>query len=191
MDRSWSRIEEIDHTGLQRILRSDDHQSFVLNQLLENLRAMAQVIDGCPNVRANSLIDERLRIVSQLRSQQALHGGTHPVHDRMKIRRLRRRGFAQLLERGKDGSALRVPEHHDEARAVTRRREFNAANLRGSDDVAGDTNHEEITESLIEDYFRRYPGVRTAEYYGERILRGRQLGAPVVGEWGGATDAGC
>jgi hypothetical protein len=90
-------------------------------------------------------------------------------------RRLIRRRPPHLLERGEDGAASGVAEHHDEARAGASRRELDAADLRRRHDVAGHADDEQIAEPLIEHDLRRHAGVGTAENDGERFLIGRGL----------------
>ena len=76
----------------------------------------------------------------------------------------------QLFQRREDGAALRVSEHDDEPRAEPRRRELDAAHLRRCDDVAGNADHEQIAETLIEDDFGRHARIGTAEDDRERHL---------------------
>ena len=81
----------------------------------------------------------------------------------------------QLLERREDRAALRVPEHHDEPRAEALGGELDAADLRRRDDVAGDADHEQVAEALVEDDLGGHARVRAAEDDGERLLPGGEL----------------
>ena len=56
------------------------------------------------------------------------------------------------------------------------RRELNAADLGRCDDVAGDSNDEEVAEALVEDQFRGDAGIRTTEDDCERLLSRHQRG---------------
>src|ERR1051325_3174335 len=56
--------------------------------------------------------------------------------------------------------------------------ELDAADLRGSDDIAGDADHEQVAEPLVEDDLRRDPRIGAAEHDRERLLAVRELGAP-------------
>src|SRR6516162_6466457 len=73
-----------------------------------------------------------------------------------------------------------MTEYHHEARAESRSRKFDTADLRGRDDVAGHADDEQVAESLVEDDLRRHPCIRAAEHDGERLLcgGGGQLTAP-------------
>ena len=46
-------VEELDDAGLQRVLGADDAEPLVLDQLLEDLRPVAQVVDRGADVGAN------------------------------------------------------------------------------------------------------------------------------------------
>jgi len=47
--------------------------------------------------------------------------------------------------------------------------------LRWRDDIAGDANHEQVAQTLVEDNLGRYPRVRAAQNDGEGKLLGRQF----------------
>src|SRR5579862_8493200 len=84
----------------------------------------------------------------------------------------------QLLDRRQNRAAARVPQHHDQPRAERLGRELDAANLGWRDDVARDSNHEQIAEALVEHDFGRYAGVGAAQDDREgRLLEG-ELDAP-------------
>jgi hypothetical protein len=63
-----------------------------------------------------------------------------------------------------------MPKDHDESRVKTCSSELDAADLGGRDDVACDSNDEEVAQSLIEDDLRWDPRVRTSEDDRERTL---------------------
>ena len=67
---------------------------------------------------------------------------------------------------------------HDDDQSGTEsgRRELNAAYLGRCDDVAGDSNDEEVAEALVEDQFRGDAGIRTTEDDCERLLSRDQRG---------------
>ena len=79
-----------------------------------------------------------------------------------------------------------MSEHHDQPRTEAGGGELDAADLRRSDDVAGDADDEQIAEPLIEDDFRRHPRVRATEDDRERLLR---RGEPVVMDMAGPPAA--
>src|SRR5262249_56108726 len=75
-------IEEGNHTGLERVLRTDHEQPVVLDELLEQLRAVAQVIGRHADVGAHGLLLQSLP-VARWRSvlEQALDGRADAVDD--------------------------------------------------------------------------------------------------------------
>ena len=115
------------------------------------------------------------RIVPQFGRQQGLHGGPDALHDRAQVARLVLGRPLELFDRGLHRAALRVPEHDHQPRAEARRRELDAADLRGGDNVAGDADDEQIAEALVEDNLRRHARVRASEDDRERLLRRWQL----------------
>jgi len=75
---------------------------------------------------------------------------------------------------------LRVAKDDNQARAIPSGGEFDAADLRRSDDVACDANDEEVPQTLIEHDLRRDARIRTSEDDRERLLPGGKLDAPGV-----------
>ena len=61
--------------------------------------------------------------------------------------------------------------------AEPRRGELDAANLRGSNDVAGDADDKQVAQTLIEDHLCRDSRIGTPEDDGELLLTCRQLAA--------------
>src|ERR1700681_473355 len=84
----------------------------------------------------------------------------------------------QLCERRPNGAALRMPQHAHQPGSESGNREFDAADLGRSHDVAGDANDEQITQSLIEYNLRGHPGIRATENDREGLLILRQFQAP-------------
>ncbi len=84
---------------------------------------------------------------------------------------------AQFFQRGQDNSTIRVSQHHDESCAEPFRGELDAADLRGSHDVSGNTDHEQIPKALIEDDLRWHSRIGASEDNGERFLARCQLAA--------------
>src|SRR5207302_8738712 len=82
----------------------------------------------------------------------------------------------QFLQRGDDGTTLRMAHYDDQSSIKSCRRELNAADLRWSDDVAGDSNDEEVAEALVKDQFRGDAGIRATEDDRERLLSRDQRG---------------
>jgi hypothetical protein len=67
-----------------------------------------------------------------------------------------------------------MTQHDDQTCPKLFGREFNAADLGRSDDVAGDPNDEQIAQALVEDDLDGYTRIGTSENGRERLLaRGR------------------
>ena len=145
-----SRVEELDHARLQRILGAHDDQAIVLDQLLEDLRAVAQVIYGGADIGPNCLCDQCISIVSEVGREELLDRRAHPIDDRPQVARLIFCRCPQLFDGGQNRPALRVAKDDNQACAIPSGGEFDAADLRRSDDVACDANDEEVPQALIE-----------------------------------------
>src|SRR6185295_8094202 len=154
-----------------------DEQALAGDQLFEDVGAMPEVAGGRPNIRADGVIDERGRIMSQLRGKQRLDRGPHAVDDRAQVARLFLARATELVERGDDSAAAGVPKHYDEASVEALGCEFHAADLRRRHDVAGHADHEQVAQALIEHELRGHTGVGAAEDDRERLLPLRELGA--------------
>ena len=102
--------------------------------------------------------------------EQGFDGRTHPIHDGPQVRRLAFGRTTELFQGGEYGAAIRVTENNHELRAETLGRELNASYLRGSDNVSGHPDDEEVPETLIENDLRRRARVRTTEDDGKGIL---------------------
>ena len=95
-----------------------------------------------------------------------------------------------LLDRGDDGAALRVTHHDHQSGTVALRRELNAADLGRSDDVAGNSNHEQVTEALVEDDLGGDPAVGASEVDERPVpARARLNGVPLKRERPPASSA--
>ena len=86
-------------------------------------------------------------------------------------------GPAQALQRAEDRAAVRVAEHDDQRRAELLGRKLDASQLRGSDDVAGDPDDEQVAEILVEHDLDRHARVGAAEDDREGLLLEIGLGA--------------
>src|SRR3981081_3390620 len=84
----------------------------------------------------------------------------------------------QLLQSRFNGAALSVSQHDHQASTELLGGELDTADQGRSDDVAGDTNDEQITQALIEDDFDGHPRIGTAEYGRERLLTRSQFETP-------------
>ena len=152
------------------------------------LRPVPQVVRRGAHVGAHRLAQEALRVELAVGRQQALHRGPDAVHDRAHVARVRAVGAPQLLQRGDDGAALRVAQHHDQAGAEAVGRELHAADLRGSHHVPGHADHEQVPQPLVEDDLGRHARIGAAQDDRRGLLARHQLGAPH--EAGEAVAAG-
>jgi hypothetical protein len=68
-----------------------------------------------------------------------------------------------------------VTEYDDQSRAESLGCELDASDLRRRDDVTGNPDDEEVSESLIEHQLGGHARIGAAEYDGERLLRSGEL----------------
>lgn len=102
------------------------------------------------NVGPDRVSGQRIEILAQVGLQQPRDGGPHPVHDCPEVPGVIVRRLAQVFDGRRNGPALGVTKHHHKTRTVARSRKLHAADLRGSDDVAGHADDEQIPQTLIE-----------------------------------------
>lgn len=163
-------IEELNYASLQRILSADDEQTIVPNQLFEQLRTVSQVVCGGADVGSNRLLHQSIQIVPEVGREQSLNGGPHAVNDRPQVAGLVFCRPLKLFDGGQDCPALGVAEDYHQPRAETRAGKLDAADLRGSNDVSGNTNNKQVPQALIKHDFGRNARIRTPEDDRERLL---------------------
>ena len=164
-------VEEVDDTGFKGVLGADDPEAFVLNELFEQRRAVPEMVGRGPDVCANGLTDEGVGIVGEGGVEKWLQGWTYAIDDGAQISGvLNLYGTLKTLESREDGAATGVTEDDNEASVKPGGRELDAADLRRSDDVAGDTDNEQVAEALVKDELGRNPGIRASQDDGERLL---------------------
>ena len=168
-------LEEIDDPGLQRVFGTDDQKSIVLDVFLEDVRSPPQLVGGSTNVGSNGVLRQCIVVVSEFWRQQFLDRWPNAVDDRTQIARLVFCRPPKFFQGCLDSPALSVAQNYDEPCPEPLRGEFDAADLRRSDDVAGNTDHEQVTKALIKDDLYGHPGVRTAENDGKRFLANCRL----------------
>ena len=78
-------VKKFDNTRLQRILRTDDEQTFLLNQLFENFRPVAQMIRGRTYISPNGERHQRIVTMSKFCREQWLNRWPDTVNDRVEI----------------------------------------------------------------------------------------------------------
>ena len=110
------------------------------------------------------------QVVLQVGREQILDRRTNQIDDGAQVPGLVFLGPLQLLQGCLDGAAVRMPEDHHESRSELFGGELDAADLRRGDDVAGDADHEQIAEPLIEDDFHGHARIGTAKNDRERLL---------------------
>ena len=114
--------------------------------------------------------------------EQPFHRWTNAVHDRSKIPGLLLPRSHEFFQRGKNSSASRVTQHHNERCAEPFRGELHAADLRGSDDVSGNADDEEIPQALVEHDLCWDARVGASENDGEWLLAFGELTPPRLGD---------
>jgi hypothetical protein len=103
------------------------------------------MVDRHADVRAHRVTDEIVGTLLPPPREQRLDRWADAIDDRPEVAGLIRRPALQFFERGKDGTALRVPHDDDEPRPVARCGKLDAPDLRGRDDVPCHSDDEEIT----------------------------------------------
>src|SRR6266404_7823882 len=122
------------------------------------------------DVGANRVMDEGIGVTGEWGVEKRLERRTYAVDDGAQVSRiLKRRGALKTFEGSEDDPATGVTEDDNKASVKPGRRELHAADLRRSDDVAGDTDDEEVAEALVEDELGRDPGIRASQHDGERL----------------------
>jgi hypothetical protein len=184
-------IEEIDHTGLQRILRTNDQQAFLLNHPLQDGRSMSQVAGRDPDVCQDRLAGQGFVIMPEVSREQSLDRWPDSINDRAQVPRLSQVRLLQLFQGRLDRATPGMPQDNNQAGAEPLRRKLHTADLRGGHDVAGYPDDEEVTQSLIENNFDRHAGVRASQDDGERLLAGHEITQPcLTSQRVAAPDAG-
>ena len=104
-----ANIKKINLAGFEGIFGTDDEQALVLDELLKNLRAVAQLVHRHANIRSAGLANQLIRTVAESGRQERFDGWANPVDDRAQVFRLIKQRALQLIDRRRDRSALRVP----------------------------------------------------------------------------------
>ncbi len=111
---------------------------------------MSKIARRDPDVCADGVTRQCIPIVPEVRRQQSFHRRPDAIDDRAQVTRRPLRYVLKVVERGLDRAATGMTEYDDEPRAESLRGEFDAAHLRGRDDVSGHADHEQIAQTLIE-----------------------------------------
>ena len=72
-------VEEVNYARLQRVLRTDNEKSLILDQLLQNLRPVTQMIHRSADIGAHRLLDERVGIGPDVAGEDGFDRRAHPV----------------------------------------------------------------------------------------------------------------
>src|SRR6267142_695674 len=129
------------------------------------------------DVRAGRLLNQRVRIPGHRCPKQWLDRRPDAVDNGSEIGRFMALRLAQLIQRGLDRPALRMPQDHREPGLEALGGELDAAHLGRRHDVARDANDEEVTEALPKDQLGGNAGVGATEDDGEGLLpRARATG---------------
>lgn len=185
LDGGDRAVEELNDAGFKGVLGAYYREAIVLNELFEELRPVPEVIDRGANVGANCMLDEAVGVAGDGRVEQGLERRPNSIHDRAEITRaLMAYGIVKTLEGGQNGTAAGVSKDDNKTGVESGSRELDAADLRGGDDVAGDTDDEEIPEALVEDEFGGDPRIGTTQDDSERLLGCCELDAASLAETG-------
>lgn len=131
---------------------------------------MPQSLYGCPDIGMYCSRGQRVIVTAVVGFEYRFNRRTYPVEDRAQVRRRVRLVAGQFPECRHDRAAIRVPKYDDELRAKLLGCVFDAADLRGRNDVAGNTNDKQVAEALVKNRLDRDPGVGAGEYDGKRTL---------------------
>ena len=184
LERDPLAVEEIHDAGFERVLRPDDEHTLLADQLLEHRRAVPQMIDGRADVGPHCLLHELLHVLPRGACQQSFHRRPHSVHDGVQVGRLALARHAQLFDRRTDGPTLRVPQHDRQPGPEACGCELHTADLRRRHDIAGDANHEQIAQALIEHDLRGHARIGAPQDDRKGLLPRGQLGAARVTDEG-------
>jgi hypothetical protein len=142
-----------------------------LNELFEQLRTVPEMVDRGTDVGANCVMDEDVGVVGEGGIEKGLERWTYSLDDGAQVSRvLKRRGTLKTFKGSEDGTASGVAEDDNKTSVKPGSRELDAADLRGSDDVAGDTDNEEVAEALVEDELGWDPRIGASQDDGEWLL---------------------
>src|SRR5580704_2902813 len=83
LTRGRQSIEEINHTGLQRVLGANHQEPGFLNELLDDIRAVPQILHRRADVGANRSTAQGMQIMLKIRRQQAFDGRPYQIDDGM------------------------------------------------------------------------------------------------------------
>ena len=119
--------------------------AFALTPTTYTLTTLTQLRYDLRKMKAHGVIQR-----DGTRYAYRLDGRPNTVNDRTQVPRLVFRWLLKLIEGSQNGSALGMPQHNDQPCAEPRRRELDAADLRGSNDVSGNANDKQIAQTLVE-----------------------------------------
>src|SRR5690606_6848436 len=137
-------VEEVHEARFQIALRSDDEEAVVQHAVLQERRAVAELVGGGSHVRAYGDLLEARAVFQQLRLRQVGPRRANALDDGLQVPRRWVLRLEDRVDGRLDGAAVAVSHDDDEARAEMLDGEFDAPDLRGRDDVAGDPDDEEI-----------------------------------------------
>ena len=110
-------------------------------------------IDVCPY----GVLYEGAQVVSKFGLHHFFDRRTDAIDDRSEIARLTTAGLQEFFQSRADRTAFRMSKNDYEPGAIAGSSELDAADLRGRNDIACNTNDKEIAYPLIENDLGRYP----------------------------------
>jgi hypothetical protein len=185
--RGGEAVKELHKAGFQGVFGANDQEAGVLDEVLDDGRAMAEVVGSGADVGTDGLVEESVGVGLEAGGQEAGDGGADALDDGAQIGRLALGGPLELLESSRDRAAARMAQDDDQPRAKLLGGKLDAADLRRRDDVPGDADDKQVAQTLVKYHLNRHTRVGTAEDDGKRLLAGRQLAEASLPDEGGAV----
>lgn len=145
-------VEKVDDAGFNAVLGTENRELVPANQLLEKSAAMAQVIGRSKDVGAYGVIPDLIMLTGALRAgDESLDVGADTSDDGLDVFGRDRFLSIYRIKRRLDRAALGVS--HDDDQLGLRRGggELDASHLRRRDDIARDSDDEEISQALVKE----------------------------------------
>ena len=169
-------VEKLDFAALDRIFGADDREVSLVNELFEYERAVRQFFHGGADIGAYSRAGQRFFVAIPVHLEYRLDRRPHSIDNGAQVWRPVRLLEGKFFERGDYRAAVGVAKDDDESCPKLIGGELDAADLRGSDDVAGNTDDKQVAEALVKHQLDRNPRVGTGENDGEGVLSAGHAG---------------
>src|SRR6185436_15075170 len=112
---SRNSFEEIDDSGPKRVLRPDHHEPVARDQLLEDLRAVLELVRRGSNVGSHRSLEELHRVAVGLALKERFDRRPDAIHNRSEISGMAAPAWPlQLFQGGDHRSAARMTQDDDQ-----------------------------------------------------------------------------